>query len=406
MKSTAAQQAMIHQRLQALARTVRSQSATGASSSQAGHADVRADGPLHGLQPREFHALMQHIQGEAAAQIASMDLDALQALSDRANRHAARYVATWLGSSGAELGIWWTADEAARRLGISPLYARAWRRLLKVSALYGHIQEEGGRFHFDGNTRIEPPAPLGDAPVERFLRRSGEHLGAILKGQMHAAEALFEGGRADLAIALYTETAPFRYCNEVTRLALQWMAEQRPRGTMLRALEIGAGTGGTTRSLMGLAQAQFESYWFTDVSGFFFDSFRESAEPPPVFRYAELDIEDPTTFESANIGRFNVVVCAHVLHATRDIAETLAHTRQLMAPGGLLCLLEETSFHPFFSMTMGLQTGFDRYEDEPLRTEHPLLSAEQWASCLTAAGFRHVETLPEVGGISPLFALG
>ncbi|NJL35423.1 MAG: methyltransferase [Leptolyngbyaceae cyanobacterium SM1_4_3] len=86
-----------------------------------------------------------------------------------------------------------------------------------------------------------------------------------------------------------------------------------------------------------------------------------------------------------SVHQFDVVIAASVLHATRNIAETLTHIRRLLRPGGLLLLLEETQFHAPFDLTMGLQQGFDRFEDS--RQQHPLLSQAQWQHALSAAGF-------------------
>jgi predicted TPR repeat methyltransferase len=38
----------------------------------------------------------------------------------------------------------------------------------------------------------------------------------------------------------------------------------------------------------------------------------------------------------------DLIVAANVLHATRNLEETLAHVRELLQPGGQLLLLEAT----------------------------------------------------------------
>lgn len=81
--------------------------------------------------------------------------------------------------------------------------------------------------------------------------------------------------------------------------------------------------------------------------------------------------------------------------------DTLSHSRELLADGGLLILLEETSMQPFFSVTLGMQTGFDRFYDALLRTDHPLLSSEQWENASLQVSFRRNVDFPEVMGIRP-----
>ena len=44
---------------------------------------------------------------------------------------------------------------------------------------------------------------------------------------------------------------------------------------------------------------------------------------------------------------------------------------------------------------MGLQQGFDRFEDTALRQGHPLLSQEQWQQALLSAGFTECQVLSQ-----------
>jgi pyochelin synthetase len=89
-----------------------------------------------------------------------------------------------------------------------------------------------------------------------------------------------------------------------------------------------------------------------------------------------------------------------VLHDTRSIAATLGFLRGLLAPGGLLLLIEETRFHRGFDLSMGLQQGFDHFADEELRQDHPLLSREGWRDALARAGFTASALLHKPGGVA------
>ncbi|MEM9009423.1 MAG: phosphopantetheine-binding protein, partial [Cyanobacteria bacterium P01_F01_bin.86] len=44
-------------------------------------------------------------------------------------------------------------------------------------------------------------------------------------------------------------------------------------------------------------------------------------------------------------------------------------------------------FHPAFDLNMGLQQGFERFEDSTLRSEHPVPSKAEWQSVLHDVGF-------------------
>ena len=103
-----------------------------------------------------------------------------------------------------------------------------------------------------------------------------------------------------------------------------------------------------------------------------------------------LDIElDPAT--SALAGqRFDVVVAANVVHATADVAASLDHARRLLAPGGVLILVEATRPSAAVDITFGLTDGWWRATDRDRRPVHPLLDEQGWRDALADAGYASV----------------
>jgi len=76
-----------------------------------------------------------------------------------------------------------------------------------------------------------------------------------------------------------------------------------------------------------------------------------------------------------------------VLHATRDLRATLRHARSLLAPGGLLIVLETTAPRRWVDLTFGLTEGWWKFTDSDLRASHPLLPPEKWIALLRECGF-------------------
>ena len=58
--------------------------------------------------------------------------------------------------------------------------------------------------------------------------------------------------------------------------------------------------------------------------------------------YAVLDIERRHRSRGVAPGSYDVVLASNMLHATRDLDVTLAHARDLLAPGGVLVAYEST----------------------------------------------------------------
>jgi len=244
---------------------------------------------------------------------------------------------------------------------------------------------------------------------------------------VRAAEAIFRdisravedgeprtaAGRVRQAVARHgvTLTEPeaeylaFRGRRLAMRDALERVLARKSSGHGVSIIEIGAGTGGTTASLLPLLPPERTVYAFTDVSRFFTDLGRKKFHDYPYLRYRELDVETDPGPQGYPAGSFDWAVAAHVLHATRNIAETLENILRLMAPGGLLLLLEETRFQRKYNFSMGFLPGFDHFEDYELRPLHPLLSSAQWREQLLRAGFTDFATFTEKGSAADVLGV-
>jgi acyl carrier protein len=92
-----------------------------------------------------------------------------------------------------------------------------------------------------------------------------------------------------------------------------------------------------------------------------------------------------------------------VLHAASDIPQTLAGVRSLLAPGGLLVLIEVTEYLDWFDVSTALLEGWDRQGDD-LRPEHPMLPAASWETAARAAGFAEFLAFPAAGSPAEVMA--
>ena len=74
------------------------------------------------------------------------------------------------------------------------------------------------------------------------------------------------------------------------------------------------------------------------------------------------------------------------MYATRDIEQTLANVRHMLAPRGLLILLEGIQPTRWADLTFGLLEGWWRFEDQH-RPSYPLLTSAQWQTLLNESNF-------------------
>ncbi|WP_158929667.1 type I polyketide synthase [Acidisphaera sp. S103] len=216
-----------------------------------------------------------------------------------------------------------------------------------------------------------------------LLRRCGAALPAILRGEIDPLAPLFAD---DSAGRLYAEAPTARRMNGL--LAGLLRDATAGQSNRLRVLEVGAGTGGTTASMLAALPPGTE-YVFTDVSPALLA--RAAARFPQV-RTEVLDVErDPTT-QGFGGAKFDIIVAANVLHACRDIPAALSHLFGLLAPGGWLALLEGIKPAAWVDATFGLTDGWWRFDDA-LRVDHPLLPVQAWRAAVDAAGLRDTAVL-------------
>lgn len=105
------------------------------------------------------------------------------------------------------------------------------------------------------------------------------------------------------------------------------------------------------------------------------------------------------------------MIAANVVHATRDVGATLNNLKRLLAPHGLLVLVELTkrlrwvgilhttsNWIPFsfilldlaLDITFGLLKDWWKFTDTNLRASHPMMTRQQWDHLLRDMGFYDV----------------
>ena len=232
---------------------------------------------------------------------------------------------------------------------------------------------------------LEERYPFGRIELG-LLSRCGSALAEVLRGRSDPLALLFSDDSASAA-ALYREAPAARAYNRLVAETVSAAVSELPEGRRLRVLEVGAGTGGTTASVLPVLPADRFDYVYTDISaGFFADA---EARFGPDLDYRVLDIErDPVAQGFAAQG-YDLVVAANVLHATRDIGATLEHCRDLLAPSGVLVALEGLRRQGWLDLTFGLLEGWWRFADG-YRPDGALLDAVQWGRVLEDTGY--VET--------------
>ena len=133
----------------------------------------------------------------------------------------------------------------------------------------------------------------------------------------------------------------------------------------MKILEIGAGTGGATLSVLealsgaDVSAPKFATYDFTDLSPTFFEKAAEKLSAWSDFlTFKKLDIEVDPSLQGYELGSYDLIIAANVLHATRRIGDTMKGVRSLLKPGGTLVLIELTVKTMAVSLIFGTLPGW------------------------------------------------
>ncbi len=297
--------------------------------------------------------------------------------------------------------------EAVRAAGVSPHHAplvESWLgKLVDIGALahgadgwssIGSRRAYGGTAAWD---ELEDRAGViaGGGRLFDLLRRFGDNLPGVLTGATDPLEIFFAEGSEEAAEALYKLNPTADYLNDVLNEALTAFVASVP-DQHIDVLEVGAGTGGTTASLLPGLRGR-AAYRYTDVSRFFLNRAAEKFADFDFLTYEIFDMDREPLRDGFDAHSIHVIVAANVLHNARDLGATLHHLRTLLVPGGLLSLIELTERSMVEMVTISLLHGATA-DDEPAREGIGLRGRDEWDAALREAGYEQPSFFPTDAG--------
>ncbi|WP_291328777.1 non-ribosomal peptide synthetase/type I polyketide synthase [Desulfovibrio sp. UCD-KL4C] len=170
----------------------------------------------------------------------------------------------------------------------------------------------------------------------------------------------------------------------------------------LDILEVGGRTGQATEQLLSGLTCKSYSYVLTDNSSYFVEKQKERLQAD----YSQLgfmvfDPLQPLYSQAVAAHSKDVVIASSYVHRTPKPEETLKKLKELLRPGGILILLEETENTLLQDCTVSfLEEGFTRFTDVRQDTGLPLISTTTWSAYLKSAAYFYV---CDLSGLIDLF---
>ena len=229
------------------------------------------------------------------------------------------------------------------------------------------------------------------ASETKLLHTTAHKLADCLSGLTDPLALLFRDSTARTLLEdVYTNAPMFKTGTLLLAQYLVMVLRRVGANRELKILELGAGTGGTSKhiieSLAVLNPKSEFSYTFTDLSTSLVAAARRKFAKWPFMQYTVLDIEKDPSPES--VGAYDIILSVNCVHATKSLVQSCTNIRKMLRTDGVLCLIELTQNLYWFDLVFGLLDGWWLFEDG---RQHALADKRRWEESLRAAGFEWVD---------------
>ncbi|KAL7931973.1 polyketide synthase module [Trichoderma chlorosporum] len=280
----------------------------------------------------------------------------------------------------------------------------------EVPRLWDILEEAGIVEKTKTGDYVRGPTPLHDQNVKSAVELSadliarfpqyasthglpdllGPHLAECLTGKADAVSLLFGSDKGRLLLEDFYANGPDLLAT--TRVLCDFVSAaihlQTADGEPFRILEVGAGTGGTTKHLIPLLQATGLpfTYTFTELSPSLLARAKKTFKGVQGMDFRKLNIEEQPPQEL--LGKYHMVVSSNCVHATRDLRRCVTSIRKMVRNDGCVALVELAQKLAWYDLVWGLLDGWWLFDDG--RT-YALQSPWAWEQVMKDSGFAHVD---------------
>lgn len=232
-------------------------------------------------------------------------------------------------------------------------------------------------------------ANIGSSEFIEYVRNNALVLPALLDGTQDPVELLFPEGSSKYVEAMYVKNALMNYLNRAICELLVHIAERKTGP--LRILEIGAGTGATTKKVIEALKDYPVDYLFTDVVPAFVTNARSGFSNASYMRFGVYNVDKDCRSQGLSPNSFDVIVAAGVLENAKDIPQALQNVKELLNPGGWFVFTEPTIEHPWI---LASQAFMMQEPQDDLRRQSSYLDRQSWYDLTLKLGEGPVYHLP------------
>ena len=222
----------------------------------------------------------------------------------------------------------------------------------------------------------------------KLLHVTGSRLADCLAGVADPLQLLFRSKKnKEVLEDVYANGPMYKAITQLLGSFLSQAYANPTDGGMFHILELGGGTGGTTKYIVDFLKREGIrfTYTFTDISGSLVAAARKKFNDHKFMDFMVLDIEKSPPENMLH--RYHTIISTNCIHATRNLSKSMTNIRQMLPPDGFVSLVEFTRNLFWFDLVFGLLEGWWLFEDG---RKHVLADEWFWDSSMRVAGFKHV----------------
>ena len=312
----------------------------------------------------------------------------------------------------------YSIDELMRQFKIQPRYQTLvlhWLNVLEEEGLlkkneagiylnHHYLNEEMPALSREDEFEFSPKLSKQAMELYSFLRHNSSLYIDLLKGKIDPLELFLTEDTFLAAEGLDWFNPTREYYIDLSSEVFSTIMNSFPSDKEVQVLEIGTRAGNLTDTLVSLLPKDRGRYLYADESSFFVDKTRQKLGDISSLEYALLDMNRAPSQQGYEPHSFDVIVADNTLHRAKNIEITLEYLKEMLAPGGLLFLIESTQNSRLMLISVAFfEDGFSHLEDERKANHLPLISAGKWRAILKKKGFSRVMTFPEYAHATEVF---
>lgn len=224
-----------------------------------------------------------------------------------------------------------------------------------------------------------------------YQKKAGNSILEQLREEINALNLFFPEGGTDVALSAYKDNLINEALNKVISFLVNESIQLKKK---VKILEVGAGVGGTTIPVITNLVHHDITYCFTDISKFFLNNARKNFEDYDFMEYKLFDINMNFEEQGFYEDSYDLIICANVLHNSKNIPEVLGKLKDLLKSEGKLLIIEATKESYALLTSLELKGGLDQFTDDRRDNDIIFNSKHSWEEKLKVSGFNVKFILP------------